>query len=150
MGEQDLPQRRREPQSGLARLPCSEQLLGEERVAIGAIEDVGDQTRPGLRAEDGGDQRAEPRLVEPGELDAFHASATLELGEPRQQRMTSVELVGPVRADHDDGHLRERANEEGDRLARGRIRPVQVLEDQQDRRSCRESRQQPEEALEQP
>ena len=53
----------------------------------------------GLLAEDGRHQGRESRLIEPEELDALHAPAALELGEPRQQRMASVELVGAVCAD---------------------------------------------------
>jgi hypothetical protein len=148
VGQQDLPQRRRKPRSGRARATGSEQLLGEERVAVRAIEHVGDKVRARLDAEDGRDQGGEARLIESEKLDPLHAPAALELGEPRQQRMASMELVDPICPDQCHGHVREGPDEERDRLARGRVRPMEVLEDEEDRRSRRQSGQEPEEPFE--
>ena len=60
-----------------------------------------------------------------------------------------MELVAAERADEQDGHVPQGPNEVGDGLAGRAVGPVQVLDDQQHRRSLAEPLEQAEERLEQ-
>ena len=90
--EQDLAQRRRQARRPLARLGDQE-LLDEERVAVGSTMDprrgVGIHGLAGDRLE----HRGGLGSVETQEAEALDAARPLELGQPRQRRVATVELV---------------------------------------------------------
>jgi hypothetical protein len=56
-----------------------------------------------------------------------------QLGQQRAQRVTAVQLVGAVGAHDQHPLLAERAGEEAHEPAGGAVRPVQVLDDEQQR-----------------
>ena len=62
----------------------------------------------------------------------------LELGEQRAERVAAVQLVGAVGRDDEQRLVAERGGEEAQERARGRVGPVQVLDDQQHRGVARE------------
>ena len=72
-------------------------------------------------------------------VEAFDPPASLELGQPRQERVAAMELVRPERHDQHDPVGAQVPDEEGDRLARRRVGPMQVLDDEQDRGLFRQS-----------
>jgi len=129
--EQRVAQRRRE-------LACAvggrgEQLLGVERVALGAgVEAVG-QLVVGRAVEDAGELLGHLVAAEALERDPLHARHALELGQHRPQRVAAVQLVGAVGDDQAERLGARAAHEEDEEVARGGIRPVQVLEHERDR-----------------
>ena len=72
-----------------------EQLLGEERVALRPNVEVVDQPRRRRMAEDAGELIGQLVASEPLEREAGRARA-VGLGQERPQRVSTVELVGPV------------------------------------------------------
>ena len=105
-------------------LAGAEQLLDEERVAVRAPMDLFGEVRRRRRAR--GSRRAARRVwagVEPLEVEPLDPPAPLELGEPRQQRVAAVQLVGAEGHDQHDAIRPELADQERDRLAGGRDRP---------------------------
>ena len=135
------PQRQRRGQArrhGAAAVePGGEQLLGEQRVALAAGVQPLDQRRVGRRAEDARELLAQLVAGEPGEVDPQRPGA-LELGEQRPQRVAAVQLVGPVGRDHQQRLGAQRGGEEAQERARRGVRPVQVLDHQQDGRGARQ------------
>ena len=127
-----------------------EQFLGEERVAVRAGMDRLDEGRrevvPGDGLELGGDVAQVERL----ETDPFDAPTPLKLGQIRQQRMPPMELVGAVRHDDRDRRVAEVAHKEPEQVARGPIGPVEILDEEEEGRGCREAFEDAEEELEQP
>ncbi len=178
LGEQlridPLPRRRRDPQELLAPLPevgdageedvaqrgrqlgravvagRHEELLGEEGVAAGAgvdrLQQRGIELPPGDRLE------LSPRLesVERVQLDAFDLAGPLQLGDERQQRVAPVELVRAIRQQDHDGAVAQVADEEAEQVARGSVRPVEVLDDEQQRLPFGDPGQDGQDQLEQP
>ena len=109
------------------------QLLGEERVALGAGEELVDQPRLGPAAEDPrqlGDHLLAREALERHALDDRGA---LGLGHQRPQRMAAVQLVGAVGREKQDALVARVAHEEGQEVARGAVGPVDVLEDEHER-----------------
>ncbi len=76
-----------------------EQLLGEQRVALAALEEALDRARAGVAAEDVGELGGELVAAERLQLDPPHPLAAAQLGQQRAQRVAPVELVGAVRDD---------------------------------------------------
>ena len=140
---------RRGQQPAVAILGVREQLLGEQRVALGAaVEPVGELRRRGL-PQDALELRGELVAVEALERDPLDAGSPLELGEHRAQRVAPVQLVGSVRHDQAERLLARAAHEERDEVARRAVGPVDVLERQQHRAGAAEPLEQREQRLEQ-
>ena len=99
--------------------------------------------------EDRGQQGVGRRRVEPSEVDAFDQTAPVELGQPRQERMAAVELVGAEGHDQDDPVAPELADQERDRFARRRVGPVEVLDDEEDGVDLRQALEDAEDGIEQ-
>jgi hypothetical protein len=72
----------------------------------------------------GGAVGARPAAGQALEIDPFDEPAALELGQPRQERMSSMQLIGPERQGDEDALRSKVADQEGDRLARGRVCPM--------------------------
>ena len=148
-GQQDLPQRRRQPATiGLG--PGAEQLLHEERVAVGSAVDLIDEVRCRRRVEDRRKELTGVRGVESLDLQALHQPAAVELGEPRQKRMAAMQLVGPEGHDQDDPIRAELSDEERDGLARGGVGPVEVLDDEDHRFDFGQTLEDAEDRIEEP
>jgi hypothetical protein len=128
---QRVAQRRRKRAAAVE--PGRQQLLGEERVALAPCPEPLDQPVIGRRAEDVGELLAKLSLVERSHLDPHRARAAFELREQRPKRVAAVELVGAVGRHHEHALGAERASEEGEERARGAVRPMDVL-DREDQR----------------
>ena len=124
------------------------QLLGEERVAFGAGEELVDQARVGPAAEDPGQLRHHLLAREALERHALDDRGALGLGHERSQGMAAVQLVGTVGGEEQDALLAGVAHEEGQEVARGTVGPVDVLEDEHERLRLGQAPQQREQQLE--
>ena len=124
------------------------QLLHQVGVAAGPVEDQVDESGRGFGAEDrtelGGDL---PRL-EPAQLHVLHRPDPVPAGDQRSQRVTPVQLVGAVGGQQHDPDPAQRPDQERDQLPGGLVRPMQVLEDKQQRPPGAEPAQQAEDQLE--
>ena len=111
----------------------ADELLDEEGVALGAVDD-----RDVLRLGHGGrvqraDEEAYVVVVERLDLEAVDAAQPHPLGRLAAQRVATVEVVGAV--GHDERDARDRAGEEiAEHVAGGLVGPVGVLHDDEDRR----------------
>ena len=88
--------------------------------------------------------------LEPGDVDPLDAAGALDLRDPRQQRVASMELV---RAEREEQGRRIRAqvpDEVGQGLPRAGIRPMQVLDDEQQGAPRGEALDQAQDRFEQP
>ena len=86
--------------------------------------------------------------VEPREVEPVDAREALSLCQPGRERMASVELIGAEGPDDEQPLVTPVAREIREQVARGPVRPMQVLDDEEDR-SCRsEASEQPQDALE--
>jgi hypothetical protein len=72
-------------------------------------------------------------VTEPPELEALDVLGPFELGEKRHERMPAMEVVAPVRPDDQQPLGTQVADEEPDEVARGTVRPMEVLEDEDSR-----------------
>ena len=132
-GQEDLPQRRR--QAAGRRLGLrQQQLLDEERVAVGSAMDPGDELRVGGDALDRLEQRGGLVLRQAGQGEPLHAAGPLELAEPRERRVTAVQLVRAQRHRDEDRFRAQGSDEEAQGLAGRRVRPVDVLDQHEDGR----------------
>ena len=98
-GQHDLAQRRRHRRATFVF--GREQLLGEERVAVGAQVRAVDELDRRLAPNDARDQLAYLVAVEPFEIDPGRHAGTVELDQQRAQRMTTMKIVGAIRADEE-------------------------------------------------
>ena len=150
VGEQDLAERWWEARARASLTARGQQLLGKERVAVRAAVNIRHELGVGLRAEDCAQQRGDLGPAETGKVDPLDAAPAIQFGEPRQQGVAAVELVTAERADEQDRHVPEGPDEVRKRFARCRVGPVQVLDDQQNRRTLGKPLEEAEERLEQP
>ena len=131
--QQDVPDRRRDA----ARLPLRGhrrcELLGEERIALGAGVDALQQRRLRRPAEDLGEHLALVGPAQRPELDPGDVRPAGELGEADEERVAVLEVVGPERADQQEAAAAHRPDDEDEEVARCRVAPVEVLEDQHER-----------------
>ena len=106
------------------------QLLGEERVALGAGEQLVDEARLGPAPEDPRQLRDDLLAREALQSDALDDRGALGFGQQRSEGMAAVQLVGAVRGDQQHALVARVAHEEGQEVARGAVGPVDVLEDE--------------------
>lgn len=71
--------------------------------------------------------------VEAGQFDAADRAEAVEFGEEGAQRVAAVDVVGAVGGEDDEAAGAQRAQEVGEEVAGGGVRPVQVLQDEDDR-----------------
>ena len=124
------------------------QLLGEERVALGAGEQLVDQARLGPAPEDPGELRDDLLAREALQGDALDDRGALGLGHQRPQRVAAVQLVGAVRGDEQHALVARVAHEEGQEVARRAVGPMDVLEDEHQRPRLGQASQEGEQELE--
>lgn len=89
-------------------------------------------------------------MVEASQVDAIDALATLDFGEVGHERAVRVELVGPDRGDEEDPLVTEIPGQEGKKVSGGRIGPLEILDDDDDRSHLGESVEDPEHEFEEP
>ena len=148
--EQDvLEARGQAAPAAVALLAGGQQLLGKERVALGAAPDPLHQAvvRPG--PEDAGQQVGHVDPVEAGQLQPVGPPAAVQLGQERPQRVAAVELVGAVGQDQQQARL-EVAVEEGQQVEGRAVGPVEVLDHHHGRGPVGQALQQGQQCLEQP
>ena len=129
--EEDVAQRGREiVRRARAR---GDELLGEERVALGALEHRVHE--PGIDAipEDARELLAHLVARERLEVDPLHAAVALELDQQRAQGMAAIELVRPVGRDQLHALPAQIAGQEREQVASRAIGPVHVLEHEHQR-----------------
>ena len=147
-GEQDVAERRRK--LGRAGVPRrAQELLGEERVPVGPRVDRLDEARLDLVSVDRPELRGELGSVEATQVQPLDPAGAVELGEERQQRVAAVQLVRPVGHEEHDAGVAQVPDEEREQVAGRPVGPVQVLDDEEDRRPFGEPLQQREDVLEQ-
>ena len=101
-----------------------------------------------LLAEDRGDHPGGVVPAEPLEVDPLEPAGPAELGEPRQERMPAVQLVGPIGETDDDAIGGEARDQVGQREPGRRVRPVEVLDDEEDRAGRGQVLEDPEQGVE--
>jgi hypothetical protein len=103
-------------------------LAEEERMPAGSCEDGLEQLRRRRRSGDAPDQGGCLISVKLCEPDADAVPLTVELGERLAQRMGQIDLRVSVRPDDEEPILREQAPEVAQELERRRVRPLEVVE----------------------
>ena len=88
--------------------------------------------------------------IERLELDPLDAAGSLELGDERQQGMAPVKLVRAVGEEQHHRRIPEIPDEEAEQVARRAVRPVEVLDDEQDRRAPGQALEHTQQELEEP
>ncbi len=126
-----------------------EQLLGEERVAVGALEHVPDQRLARLLAEDRDQESAELLARKRSQVDPLDDGSAIELRHERPQGVATMKLVAAVGADEQQPRVVRVANQEGEEVPGRSIGPVQVLDREHDRSGLAEAGEQREQDLEQ-
>ena len=126
-----------------------DQLLGEERVAVGALEHVPDQRLARLLAEDRDQEPAELLARKRSQVDPLDDGSAIELRHERPQGVATMKLVAAVGADEQQPRVVRVANQEGEKVPGGAIGPVQVLDREHDRPGLAEAGEQREQDLEQ-
>ncbi len=146
--QEDVEEGRRSVAARLLRR--SEQLLGEQRVALGAAPD----RHHGLAWDGAVLKRHQLPLDivarQPAEVEPHGARRPTELGQPGQHRMARRQVVRPAGDDRDEPLRRHVADEERDQVVGGRIDPLDVLDDGQHRLIRPKAREEAEDPLEQP
>ena len=126
-----------------------EQLLAKECVATAPGMDRLDERHVQVVAGDRAELLARLAPVERHEREPFHATGPLELGQERQQRMAAVELVRAVREQEHHRDIAQVPDEEPEQVPGRAVGPMQVLDDEHDRRPRRQALEDAEEQLEQ-
>ena len=129
--EQGVAQRRRQWPGGAVRRRGHE-LLGEERVAVGAREDGPHQLRRRGRADDSRDLLAGLLERQRSELEALRDRRGTDVGEEAAQAVAELDLVAAMGADHEDALVPQAPREERHEVERRSVGPVEVLEREED------------------
>ena len=109
-----------------------EDLLGVEGVPLAAPVDAPDELRLGPVRKDALELLGQLVGREPRQLEEARVGVARELSEQRAERMAAVQLVRAVGADDQDPLAADCSCEEPDEVARRAVRPVQVLDDEED------------------
>ncbi len=149
-GTQDVGQRGRDLAIPLAGGRRGDELLGEERVAVRAFRERVEIPRIQGVSEDRLGKRAEIVPVEPLEVEALDPAGALQLGEDLEERMSRRQLVASVGGDDEDRTVVEAGDQVLEKGASRRIRPVEVLDREDERPLRRERRQEGPDGLVQP
>jgi hypothetical protein len=126
---EDPVQRRRHVMRRIAA--GSDELLGEERVPLGALENSLGEVRTGIPPKDRLDLRPDVGDAERCELQDSDPTASLELRQVRSKRVAAVQLVAPEGTDDEHSFVVQVAREEGQEITRRGIGPVKILEHHQ-------------------
>ena len=147
--EEHLAQVRRERVSRKQGIG-GEELLRVERVSLRAIGDRSERGLIGWRSLDGLDEPGQLGHSERLDGQACDARSPLHLGQPRADRMASVELVGAIGPDDHEALVPGRSGDECQDFAGRAIRPVEVLDDHKHRSALAESMEDRQHALRHP
>ena len=125
------------------------QLLGEEGVALAAPEDRLDHRRPDPLPGQPVQQLADLVPDQRGQGQSGDLGQPGQVGQQRAQRVSPMQIVGPVAAENGDPSRAQRPGQECQQSPGARVGPVQVLQNQQHRAGLAEPGQQPVHRLEQ-
>ena len=120
-----------------------QQFLGEERVALRPSEHALHQVGGWDGAEDPDQLRPRLDLVQPGQLDAFHRAAAVQLGQVGGQPLLARFVVA-VGGHHQDPLPPQVADQERQQVAGGAVGPMQILHHQHQRSLLAQAPEQPE------
>ena len=112
----------------------AEQLLGEEGVALAAGVHPFEQPRVDGPRDRAVQQLGDLGVRKAGQRYAFDIGTPSQLGQQGPQRVPAVDVVRPVAHDECDPTTSEGAGQEGQQVAGAAVGPVDVLDDEQDRR----------------
>ena len=125
------------------------ELLDEERDALAALPDPRDRPRRQL-ASDLADHEVDLGIAETLQRDPVRQRQPADLPEPGEQRVAAMHLVLAVGEHEQDPAVADGAQQEAQQVAGGRVRPVQVLDDDDQRLGRGEALDQGRHGLEQP
>ena len=128
---------------------CRHQLLDEERVATTPSLHIVDVRPVDERAIDGVDELGGRRPIERPNVDPLTPTA-FDLGEHRPQGVTTVQLVGPERADQQEWADPSDPGQRREQGARRAVCPVQILDDDHQRTSLSKALEHTDDELTQP
>ena len=111
-----------------------DELLDEERVAVGPLVEARDRGRVHIRSDQLRQERRRLGPVQRRELDALHRREAAELGHEREDGVATVDLVASIREDQQHPVVALVAGEVAHEVAGRSVGPVHVL-DHQRRRS---------------
>ena len=117
---------------GTVLVEVTEELAGEERVAVGLlVERAGKRESVGLHLVTGRalHQREELLVAQPAQRGAVDPGLTAEVGEERGERMVSGEVGVAIGHDHQHGRRCPADEEVAQHLQRRGVGPLQVVED---------------------
>ncbi len=134
--------------AGIAADRGGEQFLGVIGVALGPGHDVIQLGRVDADGRGGGEVLGQGGGIQWGEVDRDDAGQPQQLGHHGPERVTPVQIVGPVAADQGDPLPVQHPGQERDQVPGGGVGPVQVLQHEQDRRRGRQLGEQAEHAAE--
>jgi hypothetical protein len=136
-GDQDVAELRRQVAAVLRVLQRRRQLLDEERIAAGPLQDVVDDRR-GRGAWDQGTQEGRHvPTIEPLEIEPCDPRVTLELGDQGQGRIPAGEFQGPERDQEQHRRGAQVPGQEAEQAARAVVGPLDVLDDEHHRPDAR-------------
>ncbi len=124
-------------------------LLDQERVALGPIEHEVDDVRLGPLTEDRSQLRGDLVAAEAAQLDPAHRPDPVPAGDHAPQRMRAVQLVRAIGQHEIHARVAQAAHEQRDEVERRAIGPVEVLEDEHERPVGAEADDRAEDQLEQ-
>ena len=129
--QQRLPQRSR--QLTTTDSGAREQLLREERIALTADKNPVDHAGAWRTTRDRLQLLRHLRALQRLQLHPLRAPRPLQLRNERPQRMSAMQLVGPVGDNHRDPVVPRVTNQQRKQITGGRIDPVHILDNQQHR-----------------
>ena len=97
------------------------------------MQEVAEFRADGALLEDRANHVRDLRRAQRPELDKLHLSIAAPALDGRQQRVLAVHLVGPVGRDHQDVRRPQAPGRVVEQLARRRVGPLQVFEDEKQR-----------------
>ena len=125
-----------------------EQFLGVVGVALGAGDDVIQLGGVDAAAGRGAQMLGQGRGIQRSKVDRGDTGQPQQLGHHRPERMTPLQVVGPVAADQRDPFPVQHPGQEGDQVPGRSVGPVQVLQHEQDGRRRGQLGEQAEDAAE--
>jgi hypothetical protein len=108
-------------------------LADEERIAAALAMDAPDERDVGRVADRGFHEPMDVVLAQAAEVEPLVVRLASELGQRLDERMGRAELVRAVRREEEEGGVADFPGEELEEEERGRIRPVEILQDEHER-----------------
>ena len=130
--------------------PARDDLLGEEGIALRPGVDPLDDAARGPAAQDRRELLTLLGEIERPQVEALDQGIAGDLGQPHQQRMAALDVLGAERGHEHDAPLGEVPSQEAEEIAGRRIAPVQVLEHEHERSVAAQAIHEGEGELEQP